>query len=298
MNCPLCSNKVNFELVESRGNYKIFRCSECSIEFSEPMNPANSEFYHETEWYGERWEFLETLNFLKDRAKKILEVGCGEGYFLFLAIKHGFEVIGLDFNEKAIKVAKKKLPLCKIYPWTLEEFLRKFPEEKFDAICFFHLLEHLEDPVGFVSNIKKILNQGGFVIFSLPSTKRIEFFISGREKWDYPPHHLTRWNSIAVEKLFKITGLKNIYSKIEPLSVNRIHRITFSRIRLGALNRFLGTSEENQGGSDHLFKMHLISILVRIKTVLLFPLAYCYYLYYKIKGLSGQSILYIARVEE
>lgn len=297
MTCPVCSNKANFEFVESHNNYKIIRCPVCSLEFSMPMMAAKQEFYLNTEWYGIRWEFYKTLNFLKGKVDKILEIACGEGFFMSLAIKAGFLVSGIDFNEKAIQIAKEKHHLEKIYPWTLDEFIKNFPEERFGAVCFFHLLEHIEDPVNFIFTIKKILKPGGFIVFSLPATHRVEFYIYGREEWDYPPHHLTRWNPKSVEKLIELTQLKIIHSEIEPLTVERITNILFSRIRFGSLNKIKESGQEIHRaiGYSLNLKQILITTLARIKKILLFPFACLFYLNYKMKGLTGQSVLYVTQ---
>lgn len=146
---PLCGNKKNFKYIESvfsnemNIKYEIFKCKNCEIEFSNPMKSAPPSHYQKVEYYSYRWEFIEFLKFFKifkNKKLKILDIGCGEGHFLYLAQKNGFEVVGIDINEKAIKVAKEKFGIKRVYPFDLSEFIKNFPEEKFDIICAFHLI--------------------------------------------------------------------------------------------------------------------------------------------------------------
>jgi len=178
MNCPLCGNRNNFRYIESvfseevNIKYEIFKCPRCKIEFSNPMKSAPPSYYEKVEdydyRYGHKWEFIEFLKFFKifkNKKLKILDIGCGEGHFLYLVQKNGFEVVGIDINEKAIKVAKEKFGIKRVYPFDLSEFIKNFPEEKFDIICAFHLIEHLEDLISFLFKVREILKEKVFLFF-------------------------------------------------------------------------------------------------------------------------------------
>ena len=49
----------------------------------------------------------EILKETKWKSKKVLDVGCGTGNFALKAAKNGAHVLGIDFAEEAIKIAKK-----------------------------------------------------------------------------------------------------------------------------------------------------------------------------------------------
>ena len=303
MKCPLCKNMNNFEYLESKIDfemnleYKIYKCLDCELEFSEPMEPAPSFHYEKFEWYFERWEFKETLKFFYNKKVKILEIGCGEGYFLNLAKKKGFDVFGIDFNKKAIKVAKEKFGVEKVYPYTLEEFMEKFPNEKFDIVCFFHLLEHLEDPLNFMKNIKKILKEDGYIVFSLPNPKRFSLYFNLREGWDFPPHHLTRWNEKSLNKLLNITGFELIKKEDEPLKIKEILGIIIMvKISFGIIKK-LRDKEDAVSINTDIKKggKFLINILREIKKFMLYPIAFYNFLKLKEKNLTRNSMLIIAR---
>ncbi len=304
MNCPLCGNKKSFKFIESSYShelaieYKIFKCKNCELEFSIPMKSAPPSHYERYEWYGERWEFFETLKFLKGKKLKIMDIGCGEGYFLNLAKKMGFEVVGIDFNKKAIEIAKEKFGIERVYPFTIEEFIEKFPDEKFDVICAFHLIEHLENPLDFIFKFKKILNKQGFFIFSIPSDRRISVKLKRREEFDYPPHHLTRWNDKSIKFLAGKTGFEIIKIKDEDCSLNSILNHLMQTIHFNLTKKFC--KKENSFTKN--FKCDelngSINKIIKIKKFLFLPLAFILYFPIKFLKIKEQDKLVIAKKKD
>jgi len=306
MKCPLCGNTNNFIHIESINDpetaleYKMYRCPECSLEFSFPMKSAPPSHYEKFERYFERWEFKKVLDLVPFKKAKIIDIGCGEGYFLKLAKEKGFEVFGIDFNENAIKIAKEKFGIENLYPYTLEEFMEKFPNEKFDFVCFFHLLEHLEDPLNFMKNIKKILKEDGYIAFSLPNPKRFFLYFNFREEWDFPPHHLTRWNEKSIDKLLNILGFELIKKEYEPLKIKEIlEGIIMIKTSFGIIKKLEDEKEGSLVNNEQKRKKKfLINILKEIKRFILYPFSLYNFIKLKKKGIYGTAMLIIAKIKK
>ena len=86
------------------------------------------------------------------------------------------------------------------------------------------LAEFLENPDIFLGQIKECLAPGGLLAISVPNPGR---WMPGglRENWDYPPHHLTRWNSEALQIFLEKYGFqvrKILYEKIEKFVISLI----------------------------------------------------------------------------
>ena len=111
-----------------------------------------------------------SLGALKDlpEGAKILEIGCGAGAFI-RAIKKlhpEWECFGADLSQEAIAAAVSAVDGVsytvfdgKIFP---------YEENYFDAVIFFDVLEHVDDPAGFGAQIKRVLKTGGMVYGFVP----------------------------------------------------------------------------------------------------------------------------------
>lgn len=236
MTCPACGfADSEFVFVESwpanyQGwvlEYEILRCPECKSEFAEPRRSAPPEWYSEgREFYGWRWEFERFIddlgNFVRlGKNSKIMEIGCGEG-ILLERLNGRYKVWGIDFNEEAIRVARAKG--LRVFPMTSDVFSAKNPELKFDVVAFFHLIEHLENPLEFLKDVLGILNPNGFLFLSIPNPNRCMLKI-GREDWDYPPHHLTRFSKIGIKRLLERAGFQVLRDLNQPVEDDVIYRL-------------------------------------------------------------------------
>jgi len=189
----------------------IDKCGNCGLEFANPMFTAESEWYSEIESYGVRtWDFRQCFQDLKPNSN-ILEIGCGEGHFLDLAVNNGHTGIGLDFNDAAVQVAKSKQ--LEVYCWDLKELRKNLQNRRFDAVAFFHVIEHVDDLEAFFQDLYPIMTKGSSLHLTCPAPNRWtmnleEVKVGAREGWDYPPHHQTRWNKVAAEKVLSRFGWK------------------------------------------------------------------------------------------
>jgi cyclopropane fatty-acyl-phospholipid synthase-like methyltransferase len=77
--------------------------------------------------------------------KKLLEIGCGAGNFLaFISSKLDIDAVGIDTHAPSVDAcANRGLNAKHLDP---AQFIQRYPESKYDAICAFHCLEHVEDP--------------------------------------------------------------------------------------------------------------------------------------------------------
>jgi len=93
---------------------------------------------------------------------KILDIGCGPGYFLSI-LKSGWEKFGLEVSKPAAKFASK---YASIFNGTLEN--ASYESNFFDVIFCHHVIEHVIDPVSFINEIRRILKIGGRLIIATP----------------------------------------------------------------------------------------------------------------------------------
>ena len=210
----LFSSAVMDDVMSSTTEFDLYRCEECQLESFLPLVNGSELFYKElnqkSQYYeDDKWDFHEAIKDIKG-LKKIVEIGCGPGNFLLKCKEQGLEVYGTEYNGDAANSARKK----GITILSNEEL--EGMAESFDAVFSFHVLEHVDDPMGFLRSMEKVVRPGGLICVSVPNQKGPIKFIEPCVM-NMPPHHLTRWSSRTFKVVCDLIGLEFIREKNEPL---------------------------------------------------------------------------------
>ncbi len=196
--------KCGVYVTESFGSLQeieLYKCMKTGYRFWYPLNLAgDTQFYDKVSlawenYYKEtRWEYKEALANIQP-SDSVLEVGCGRGFFLKELEEKGVSnALGLDFNPEAINNKVTKFDI-------LDKDLNELDiENKFDVICFFQVLEHVSDPFAFLTNVKKLLNKGGRLIYSVPNNEFAPLK-NMQDAFDLPPHHVGQYNLEIIENI-------------------------------------------------------------------------------------------------
>ncbi|MBI5210209.1 MAG: class I SAM-dependent methyltransferase [Elusimicrobia bacterium] len=219
--CPICADAGVKSLVETHRDpvggktYEILRCPACRVESARPFEHPGDGWYrafvsadsYEGVDRGRYDRFFAAVPPGADvllSPKKLLDVGCGAGQFLAAARERGFEAVGLDTNAEALEAARAK-GVTDVFRGTLAEFRRSHPGASFDAVTLFDVLEHVDDPNELIGLAAGLLAPGGVVAITVPNARRPTLF--GRDAFDQPPHHLTRWDAEALTAFLARHGL-------------------------------------------------------------------------------------------
>ena len=92
---------------------------------------------------------------------RLLDVGCSYGAFLELAAERGWRPSGIELSDKACAYARRERGLD-VHHGTLEAAC--LPDEAFDAVTLWDVIEHLERPLETVREIYRILAPGGVLV--------------------------------------------------------------------------------------------------------------------------------------
>lgn len=268
--CPLCESRRHVWLKEIQASdliekYRRFfqidvkhyfpepsvalvQCADCRLKYFHPRSEGKSDLYEQLErfeWYyqDEKPEFEYALEKLMEKKpSSVLEIGCGDGRFL-KKICRLFPVRAREYNEKALKkLAQMGIPLD-------EEGM------KYDFVMAFQVLEHVEDVKGFLDLCVEKLNDGGYLLITVPNNDS-KYINEVDVILDHPPHHATQWPKAALYEVARIYSLDVEEYYVDPLRFEHYRAIIDSRRRTLPL----GDLFEQSGG---VFR-HLVSAIDRV----------------------------------
>jgi SAM-dependent methyltransferase len=198
---------------------RLVECPACGLWFFDPLQGGDQDFYRvladTPRYYAPwKWEFGWTLERLSPRMA-VLDVGCGRGDFLAAVAPRVARVVGLESNPAA--VAEGTGRGLDVYTCDMAEF-SKDHVGAFDAVCAFHVVEHLPAPVPFLRSLLEVLRPGGSLFLSVPN--RMRSAQAPLEPLDCPPHHLTRWGAAQLGTLSRILGVRLDEMAYEPVEVS------------------------------------------------------------------------------
>jgi SAM-dependent methyltransferase len=156
-----------------RIHYRMVKCKQCGLVRSDPVASTevlarlyqqstftyNDEVANLKQTYG---RYLAKLTSLGVEKGALMEIGCGNGFFLEEALAQGFsQVQGVEPSQEAVRGAppavRSNIVCDMMHPGL-------FPEERFDVVCLFQVLDHIPDPAALIQECFKILKPGGFVL--------------------------------------------------------------------------------------------------------------------------------------
>lgn len=143
---------------------------------------------------------------------KVLDIGCGNGSYIYSLKKRGMDVYGVDFSEKSVNFAKNILKLENVEQADVEKI--SYPSSFFDVIVMNHVIEHVYNPKGLFEKAAKFLKKDGTLIVATPNTDAVNFSLFGKDWFPLEaPRHLTLFNPASMSRLAQESGLriKNIF---------------------------------------------------------------------------------------
>lgn len=157
----------------------------------------------------------EIKRFIKKYAKgeKFLDAGCGTGLILRTLPKGA---VGIDINPRNIKKAKEHAPNAKVILGDIEKM--PFKKNTFSTIICTEVIEHQPDPIPTVTELHRVLQKGGVLIGSVPSSSPIWYFrfLSATCPRGEPFHK--NFAKKELEKLFKIFSIKYLRPSVAGMS--------------------------------------------------------------------------------
>lgn len=232
--CPICGASnitLKFNGFTNRNptdgrTWPVFECHECGHGFinPQPNNETLTEYYCSSyEAYDEQHgspgddaiaiaEATRTGQFRHipiPKGKRLLDFGCGGGFFLRICRALGAEVQGIEPSPHGAELTRKQgIP---VFEGTLDQFLEAHPGERFDVITASHVIEHVPDPIRTLAGLRTLLAPDGYMTIAVPNAAST-FALRLGAVWHNTdlPFHLHQFSPASMTQAAMRAGLSSI----------------------------------------------------------------------------------------
>ena len=167
------------------------------------------------------------------RGKRVLDIGCGEGYGSAILAAHAAFVIGVDLDAATVAHAHRKYSNANL------DFLLASASElpfslRFDLAVCFEVLEHLEDQIGIVAEIRRVLTPEGVLIISTPDKRTYTDEMGFENPFHVHELYLEELEELLRGQFSQIQMLGQEFqcgSRIWPVDTNKTTEVTEFQVR-------------------------------------------------------------------
>ena len=226
-NCILCNHSVLLDLPIYSKDY-LTKCNVCNFIFSKKIFPKETientyKKYHRNEQLSaitiKRYhQILNTFEKYR-KTNRLLDIGCGVGYFLEEAKKRGWEVYGTEISDTAIEICKSKgIAMIK------GNIDSDFADKNFDIITLFEVIEHFENPNIELKKIIPFLRKEGIIYITTPNFNSLSRYIL-KKNWVAglgAPEHLSYFTPKTLNFLFGLNKLKPLVIQTTGISLSAL----------------------------------------------------------------------------
>ena len=205
--------------------------SEDYISHSDTKKSLIDKLYHWVRNFTIRKK-VKLINSINSEEKTILDIGAGTGDFLTACKNDGWNVTGVEPNEKAKKIANSKLSHSNYQMYSniqelklrvsLKEKEAKHEFQHFDVITMWHVLEHVPNLNEYIYDLKSLLKPKGTLIVAVPNFKSFDasYYEEFWAAYDVP-RHLWHFSKKSISKLFAEQNMKVV--KVLPMKFDSFY---------------------------------------------------------------------------
>lgn len=213
-------------------------CSSCGFLFQPEVPVAALRARHGEHYFDSRYppddsqrthEARVRLRWLKRRgvaSGRLLEVGAAQGQFLGEATAAGFDASGIEPEPRTAQQARERSGAEVVAGYVEDADL---PDGSLDAVCMWHVLEHVPRPIATLERLRAALRPGGTFFCEVPNIASATAAATG-ESWVYldPEHHVNFFAPNTLAAALSRAGFEAPETYTVPM-------IRYQRVRPGAV---------------------------------------------------------------
>lgn len=226
--CFICESE-NIELLRNYESHGLIRCNTCSFVFMKNI-PSKEELEAHYEAYPydtdqflspltiEAYEILCKKFEMYRQTNNILDVGCGQGWLLDIAMQHNWKCYGTEFSKIAFrKCADKGIIMAEGVLNT-----NNYAKESFDVIILSEVIEHINNPLEELNKIFSLLRKGGLLYITTPNFNGyLRYQLKDKYNIIGYPEHLGYFTRKTLNDVLKRSGFKKIKLETTGVSLSR-----------------------------------------------------------------------------
>ena len=252
--CTLC-NTSNFRVIHQKDRWQYLRCICCGLVSLYPR-PTIQELINSYDTYLPvqpvniaEWKKMmqpvvdASADLIESRNRtgrgSLLDIGCGYGFFLGEMKSRGWEVKGIEISETGRQYARHTWDI-KVYSEPLENL--SLPENSFDVVTLFYVIEHVLEPLELLTAVKRILKPQGLVLLRWPHTTPIVRILgpfSGKLDLYHTPFHIHDFSPKTIKKLLSLSDFEEIETIITGCTLPSRKLSRWSSILFGKMGEAL-----------------------------------------------------------
>jgi 2-polyprenyl-3-methyl-5-hydroxy-6-metoxy-1,4-benzoquinol methylase len=234
-NCRLCkSPKIRFVL-NGRDDAHIFKCLDCGVVFlGNDLDEESVKDLYKYYSYGGISNFLSPItrlhyeklldSFEKYRKNnKIIDVGCGAGYFMVSAANRDWQADGTEISDEAIKLAEEKNQ--HVFKGDIASL--DLGKGRYDIATLLELMEHAANPEGIIKKLSIILRPGGAIYITTPNYNSLTRILLGSRLYWFHKEHFFYFTNRTLSNLLKKYSFRIKWIRTEnvsPMEISKLFR--------------------------------------------------------------------------
>ena len=258
--CGLCGGRER-RTKFTDGPFSVVTCTDCDLTYVTPRLTDASlieDVYNEGYWTSDAAKERGYTDYRKDaplymrtyrrrisvvrrhfaQPGRVLDVGCAAGYFLRVMKEEGWDVTGVEPSDAIRAFAVEHLGQENVHPGLLHEV--GFPDDSFDLVTMWDVIEHIPDFVAALQEVSRILRPGGKILIETQNVDSRAAKVLGK-RWQHYKHaeHIYHFHPRTLDVAMDKAGFEILENK--PWLGGKYVSMGFVAERAGRLHPVLST---------------------------------------------------------